>query len=59
VGHEVNPVADLDNLLPENIHVQQVVEVRWGDRRGLGVLEQAVFGPHTRYGFREMFDGAP
>jgi hypothetical protein len=58
VGHEISPVADLDNLSPENIHVQQVVDVRWGDRRGLGVLEQAVFGPHVRYGFREMFDGA-
>ena len=39
-------------------HMQQVVRARMGDRSGIGVLEQIIVGPHQRYGFAEMLDGA-
>jgi hypothetical protein len=50
--------ADLDPLDLRYRHVQQVVRARWGEREGVGVLEQIVFGPYTRYGFEHMMDGA-
>lgn len=59
VGGEVHKVADLDNLAFENIHIQQVMRASWGDRTGLGVMEQLVIGPYAPGGFRELFDGAP
>ena len=49
---------DLDPLAPENLHVQQVVRARMGDRTGIGVLEQLCLGPHAPSGFREFLDGA-
>jgi hypothetical protein len=51
-------VDELNPLLPQHLHVQQVVRARWGERVGIGVLEQIVLGPYPRYGFRELFDGA-
>lgn len=51
-------VDDLDPLAYENQHLQQVVRATMGDQRGIGVLEQICFGPHTRYGFSDVLDGA-
>jgi hypothetical protein len=58
VGGESHPVGDLDNLDFPNIHVQQVMRARWGDRTGLGVLEQLAIGPHAPSGFAGLLDGA-
>jgi len=58
VGGESWSTADLDPLALENQHCQQVVRARSGDREGVGVLEQLAFGPHARYGFKELLDGA-
>ena len=58
VGSETHPVGDLDNTEPWNIHVQQVVRARWGDRTGLGVLEQLIVGPHAPTGLTGILDGA-
>lgn len=57
VGGEEHPVEALDNLEPWNIHVQQVMRARWGERSGLGVLEQLVFGPHRPSGLTGLLDG--
>jgi hypothetical protein len=51
-------VDDLDPLEFSNLHVQQLCHVHRGDERGLGVLEQFVFGPHEPSGFRDFADGA-
>jgi hypothetical protein len=51
-------VDDVDPMAIENQHIQQVVRARSGDRVGLGVLEQISFGPHARYGFRDLLDPA-
>jgi hypothetical protein len=59
VGSETYELAALDGLLPENVHVQQLVRARWRGREGLGVFEQVILGPHARYGFRDLVDGAP
>jgi len=50
--------ADLDPLALENLHVQQVVIARNGDKIGHGVLEQLHIGPSKKYGFMDWFDGA-
>lgn len=59
VGGEEAKTEDLDVLAPELVHIQQVVRATWGQRTGLGVLEQLVLGPYAPGGFRETLDGAP
>jgi hypothetical protein len=59
VAGEESKTADLDILAPDCVHVQQVVRATWGERTGLGVFEQLVFGPHAPSGFKEFLDGAP
>jgi hypothetical protein len=59
VGAEQHRVEELDTLDPTCVHVQQVVRATWGERTGLGVLEQLAIGPHAPSGFRDLFDGAP
>lgn len=41
-----------------NLHVQTVSLVTAGRRKGIGVFEQIVIGPHKKYGFKEMLDPA-
>lgn len=48
----------LDPLAPENLHVQQLVRCRSGDRVGLGVLEHLCIGPYAPAGFTGPADGA-
>jgi hypothetical protein len=57
VGGETHRVDELDSLDPSCLHVQQVVRARWGARTGIGVLEQAVLGPHAPSGFTGYTDG--
>ena len=52
-------LADLDPLDMQHIHVQQLVRATWGDRVGIGVLEQLALGPHEPSGLTGFFDGAP
>lgn len=59
IGGESWKEKDLDPLAPHNQHIQQVVRARMGDETGVGVLEQVCFGPHRRYGFKELLDPAP
>jgi hypothetical protein len=58
LGHETFDPNDIDLSKPENIHVQQVVRVSDGQKTGIGVLEQVVFGPYAPAGFTDFFDGA-
>ena len=44
-------VNDIDRTTPHFQHAQQVVRATYKDRVGYGVLEQAIHGPHIRYGF--------
>jgi hypothetical protein len=57
VGSEEHKVEELDNLEPWNIHIQQVMRARWGDKVGLGVLEQLAFGEHHPSGLTGLLDG--
>jgi len=59
IGGESWKMDDLDPMAFENQHIQQIVRAtssRGG--RGVGVLEQICFGPHARYGFKELLDPA-
>jgi hypothetical protein len=58
IGGESWKCDDLDPIALENQHIQQVMRARLGDEQGIGVLEQICLGPHARYGFRELLDGA-
>ena len=51
-------LAALDPMDPRHLHVQQLCGTRMGERRGTGVLEQLVLGPHAPSGFRSILDPA-
>jgi hypothetical protein len=55
-GEEVATDA-IDDTDLHHLHVQQVMRATWGDRTGLGVLEQIVLGPHHTRGLRGFNDG--
>jgi hypothetical protein len=57
VGAEEHKVEELDNVEPWNIHIQQVMRATWGDKTGLGVLEQLAFGDHNPTGLTGILDG--
>lgn len=59
IGGESWKSADLNPLALDNLHVQQVMRARMGDKEGIGVMEQIVIGPHAPSGFKELLDGAP
>jgi hypothetical protein len=58
LGSESFDPKQLDPLAPENIHVQQVVRLKSGDRTGIGALEQVCIGPYAPAGFTQFLDGA-
>ena len=41
-----------------NLHVQQVSEVTAGRKKGIGIFEIIVMGPHAKYGFKDLMDPA-
>ncbi len=51
-------LAELDPMDPRHLHVQQLCRARWGDKEGLGVLEQLAIGPHAPSGFTSLIDAA-
>lgn len=57
-GYDEWALADLDPVAPQHTHVQQLVRARWGDRTGVGVLEQLAIGEHAPSGLTGLFDGA-
>ncbi len=59
VGGESWLLSDVDPAVPLHLHVQAVCEVALGHRKGIGVLEQLVLGPHQPSGFTGLFDLAP
>ena len=56
-------VYTLDEVPPENIHVQAMCDVRLshdeGQEAGQGIIEQLVIGPHRPSGFSQLLDFAP
>jgi hypothetical protein len=58
VDGEAHDVDTLDTTSIHDVHVQQVVRATWGERRGLGVLEQLAIGPHAPSGLTGLLDGA-
>jgi hypothetical protein len=58
IGGESWRCDDLDPLALENLHTQQVVRARMGDRHGVGILEQLCLGLHAPSRFMEFLSGA-
>jgi len=57
-GFDELVLADLEPAAPQHTHVQQLVRATWGDRTGVGVLEQLAIGAHAPSGLTGLFDGA-
>ena len=50
-------VAEVDETIPFNQHIQAVCRVRRDDDAvGIGILEQLIIGPHQPSGLAELFD---
>lgn len=58
VSGESWALAEVDASIPLHLHIQAVCEATLGSRRGIGVLEQLILGPHEPTGFKELFDMA-
>ena len=56
-GRESIALADFDPTDFHSLHLQNLVIARMGDRTGVGVLEQAHFGPHEPTGLTGLNDG--
>jgi len=56
-GRESIKLDDFDPLDWSSLHLQNLVIARAGDRTGVGVLEQAHFGPHAPSGLTGFLDG--
>ena len=50
--------ADLDPMLPQHLHVQQLCRATSAGRQGTGILEILAIGPHAPSGFTELLDPA-
>ena len=57
VGGEALKADEIDDTELHHLHVQQVMRATWGERVGLGVLEQIVIGPHHARGLTGLADG--
>lgn len=51
-------LSDVDPSDHLMLHVQALARARWGDRHGIGVVEQLVIGPHQPTGLTGIIDGA-
>ena len=51
-------LSEIDPTIPTHLHIQAVCEAELGTRRGIGILEQLVIGPHQPSGFKEILDFA-
>lgn len=62
-AYDTYDLARVDESLPLYLHVQAFCRARMTEagreRRGVGVLEQLILGPHEPSGFKELLDGAP
>jgi hypothetical protein len=58
VGGESWLLSEIDPTIPTHLHIQAVCEAQLGTRRGIGILEQLVIGPHQPSGFKEILDFA-
>ena len=56
MGSESWSLDSVDESAYENQHVQHLVWARYGERSGIGVLEQNIIGPHRPYGLEGVFD---
>jgi hypothetical protein len=56
-GRESIKLDDFDPIDFSSLHLQNLVRVRMGERTGIGVLEQACFGPHDPTGLTGLVDG--
>jgi hypothetical protein len=57
VGRETWKLDEVDPADLTAQHVHHAVRARAGDREGVGILEQIIFGPHTQFGMSGIADG--
>jgi len=51
-------LADVDPVSITGLHIQSLSVARWGDRVGIGTVEQLAIGPHSPTGLSGVLGGA-
>jgi len=59
VAYDNIDLSMVDEANPLYTHIQGISRCQMGDKKGLGVLEQLIIGPHAPSGFKDIFDMAP
>jgi hypothetical protein len=59
VGGERFATKEVDPRLPQHVHIQALCRATMGERKGTGILEQLIFGPHAPSGLNDILDMAP
>jgi hypothetical protein len=57
--YESFKVGEVDQTQPLYQHIQAVCRAKTGGREGMGILEMMIIGPHTKSGFKDIFDMHP
>jgi hypothetical protein len=58
IGREDWTFDEIHPQDPTHQHVHHIVRAKLGDKVGVGIFEQIIFGPHTQFGFNDILDGA-
>ena len=58
VGRDEIVLSEVNPEGPTTVHIQALSRARWGDRVGIGVVEQFVIGPHDPTGLTGIVKGA-
>ena len=63
LGYDTLELASVNENDPRFLHVQAIVTAELAgpgvERKGAGVLEQLIVGPHAPSGFKDILDPAP
>lgn len=59
LAYDTIDLAAVDEADPLLLHIQAISRVQMGDKKGMGVLEQLIIGPHAPSGFKDILDMAP
>jgi hypothetical protein len=59
IAYDTLDLSEVDVTDPRYLHIQAVSEFIMNGKKGIGVLEQLIIGPHSPSGFKDMLDMAP
>jgi hypothetical protein len=59
IGYDTLDLSAADPANPLHLHIQAISDFTMNGKKGIGVLEQLIIGPHVPSGFKDVLDMAP